>query len=37
MVDKIILAYAYAIIGLGLVGAIAMAVLSIARVVHIVW
>ncbi len=35
--DQVIMVYAYAIIGLGLIGAIAMAGFSIARIAHIVW
>lgn len=34
-VDQAIIAYAYAIIGLGLIGAIAMCGLTIARIVHL--
>ena len=37
VVDQVVMAYAYTIIGLVLLGAIALTVMAIARVVHIVW
>ena len=36
-IDRAVMAYSYAVIGLVLLGAIALAVMVIARVVHIVW